>query len=959
MKLSLKNQGSHSHEASTTAGWAEWSLSDWNCVLLRNVFFDKERLSFPITRINASEHFLAKCADAPECERDEVKSAFIKAFGNTEEKIRRCFSGTGDVPAFNKIDGQPNFFAMLYLTLLAASADDATYDIGNFRVRLPALLLPVVMECPNLRLLPEFWERLRKWSAKRARERGDCRRIELPNHGREIIIGISKRLAFPGFRDERALAKLMSDASVDGTSEYHQVDRAVSGRLSEFSANFKAEFDIFRKFVDAADLSGAYESDFWNAVRDISWEIRKNVAESVGEFCLGLEWDDPIAPALYLLADTIGVSALASRGKASPFFDGRFIVAPVLNVEWTLPELAGVAGATKLLQGSRIWKCLQLGCVAFFPDAYGRMNTDGTYYEGCNSCFALVETLAKTFLERAKHYNVKYTITGTRGMSGGWKLVSIGPISAESMSRMVESLPEAVRNGIGFGWRPPRPSWAGGAWFGQALLLSPASVPVVKMAGAISGGYEIFGEGTESILAGALEQTDDGFCIPASDLLGLHACSRLTVRLDLRDATAPAELSVPLLARAPFGVAGALKDRSVWLGDGPAGSLSPVFPADGNAIRKSGPAANVLHTAWPVPQLALSRVPSWGATMVLDLGDIPQPLDWLCEALSLRFQCRTTPLSFSQLAMHAEPSAAAGGTKRWRLVRLIAASAWICPVERSASSHRSVALADRTIAIHSGGDAPVARIVGMFTHAERARIEAFLEGGESARRLGACGRLALGPIEVQLGNPSRLDAFARKFDLTCLSRDEFGPPLAPSGCLPAPTPSSGRELSSADKLEMWNSSERKWTLFERSSGPVPTGTIVKVASYQKNTYWVFGNECHWKTDSETWAFILFLGATRTPVGVIAANGDCKFNPMLRGIPHALARWWMHWGGGCIELALDGSVVFSGGAGEGLWNCIGGWSGPPRKLVASVDIALRRRSTALSVRSRDMRSRAST
>lgn len=939
------------------AGWVKWSLSDWNAVLLRKVFFDKERLGFPITRINASDHFLAKCAEASEFERDDVKRAFIKAFGNTEEKIRRHFSVTSEVLAFSKSDGEPNFFAMLYLTLLVASADDMTHDIGNFRMRLPALLLPVVMESPNLQHLPKFWERLRQWSIKRACARNDCRVIELPNHGREKIIGISKRLAFPGFRDERILAKLMSDASVGGRSEYHQVDRAVSGRLSQFSANFKAEFDIFHKFLAKADFLNAFESDFWNAVRDISWEIRKEVAESAGVFQLGLECDDPAFPTLYLLADAIGVSSLASSGNASPFIDGLFLVSPILNSEWKLGELAQIADTAKPLQRSSIWKCLQLGCIAFFPDAHGRLTTEGTYSEGYHSYFALKETIAKAFFERARDYNVKYTVISSSRMADGWKLVSIGPVSAQSMSRMLESLPEAARNALGFGWRPPRPSWTGGAWFGQALLLSPASVPIVKMNGAVGGEYVITTRmGRDRI--GMLEEVDDGFSIPTADLLSLNSLTNLTVRLDLGPQKVPVELSVPLIDKAPFGIAGGLKDVSNWLCDGPGGTLSPAFWGNGKDVQKFGQTARLKRPSWPVPQLAGSNVLGWGNGAELDLDDIPQPLDWLCEALSLRFQCRTTPLSFSDLARHTEPTSVAAGTKRWRLTRLLTTSAWICSVERRASSHRSAVAAERTIALHHRDSSTVVRIVGMFTHAERAHIKAFLQAGETVHRIGARMGMAVGAIEVQLVEPARIFAYALKFNLTILSLDEFAPPLAPSVCLPTPLPSSGRELASSEGLERWDFAARDWIPFERDGAPVPAGNIVRVAGFQKNAYWIFGSGWHWKTESEVWAFLLLLGATRTPVGVIAVNGDCKFNPMLRGVPQALARWWLHWGGGCIELASDGSIVFSGGSGVEIWKCFVGWNGPPEKLVPGVDIALRRRRTALRSRSRDIQSRAS-
>ncbi|WP_139770056.1 hypothetical protein, partial [Salmonella enterica] len=63
--------------------------------------------------------------------------------------------------------GYPTYFAILYLTLLAASADDETHDEGDFRVRFSVLLgfdknkKFVFTELPNL------WERLERWSSRK------------------------------------------------------------------------------------------------------------------------------------------------------------------------------------------------------------------------------------------------------------------------------------------------------------------------------------------------------------------------------------------------------------------------------------------------------------------------------------------------------------------------------------------------------------------------------------------------------------------------------------------------------------------------------------------------------------------------------------------------------------------------------------------------------------------------
>lgn len=62
------------------------------------------------------------------------------------------------------------------------------------------------------------------------------------------------------------------------------------------------------------------------------------------------------------------------------------------------------------------------------------------------------------------------------------------------------------------------------------------------------------------------------------------------------------------------------------------------------------------------PRFGRSDLPSHGGTESKDLDSIPEPLGWLCEALSLRLQRRQT-LAFADLNSHLKPAPSAADVR--------------------------------------------------------------------------------------------------------------------------------------------------------------------------------------------------------------------------------------------------------------------------------------------------------
>eukprot|EP01034_Spumella_vulgaris_P043326 gene43326-53791_t len=225
--------------------WQAWSLRDWNQALVDAIFFDQERIGIPVSRINASNAFLAGCTGDPACRPDDARACFVRSFGKTSAEVKTHFVTAGHGLAKS---GCPTVVAPLYLTLLAASADESTYDLGNFRDRFAEIVLPVDVGQVNFSRLPAMWAALEEWSRKRCRASSDCRILVLPPpppSRYNKLIGCSKQLAFPGHRDETRLARLLSEHGLAGDVDPipEAVQSAVLRGLGSFTEAFEHGMD--------------------------------------------------------------------------------------------------------------------------------------------------------------------------------------------------------------------------------------------------------------------------------------------------------------------------------------------------------------------------------------------------------------------------------------------------------------------------------------------------------------------------------------------------------------------------------------------------------------------------------------------------------------------------------------------------------------------------------------------
>ncbi len=932
--------------------WQSWKLSDWNAALVKAVFLDSARLDMPVTRIQASGKFLAECAGEGSDDATGAMQSFISSFGKDEAKIRGQFLWSKSLEKKFSADGLPSIFAALYLSLLAASADENTFDEGNFRARFKELLHPVQIRTISFECLPNLWTYMSNWTRTRAKRLNDCRQLILPAASDyERLIGYSKRLAFPAYRDEVKLQRVLAKAELDKETDFRSVAKELSRHRSDFSWTFQQELDLFVKFVSKSEFSKAFESPLWGAVQSITWEQERTAAASDGTYCLGIDVSDPGFPDLYLIADEGGRSVIGASKEYRAFpgqQNPKYAVMLPRALPWTPEALLDLGLKSPFFAKSRLGKQLAAGCVALFPDKYGNLTLEGEYFEDGPAGILLEGKCGTEFSLAAKKLGIKFVDAKADGRYGTWKVLIFDSISSQCLASLSYCLPQNAASALRQPWRPPRPTIAQAAWYGQSMLFNPASVPSVGMQGAESGSFELIDSLGDVNASGSLEEQAERFRIPPRAIL--DSPKSASIRLTLSGSGfLERNTAVSCSDFFPLAPPSRIAEPDSWLTDGTAGVLvavdvRPELVQMGSQRRKFP-----LHR---LPQLAVADQEAWCEPIEGKIDDLPPVADWISEALCLRLQGRSI-LSFADINLHVAPACEAAGMPSWIVRKLIFAAGWLMRVERRSSPFGLIAAARRTIA-HLDEAMSTVRIVGMLSKSERLNLQNSLTSGESLRRIvSRPAGMGLGAVELTISDPGRMLELAKIFDLDVLDKKAFPAPLQLPiqyyGTLP-----EARKAFHDCEMEAWNPGKHCWDVV---AGPMAeaVGSIFRTRGSQRWHYQVSTGSGFLTTDSEVWAFIFRLAATGIPVGEVAFNGDCAFNEELPRLPLLLTRWWLHWGGGYININERGGITLGGATDGNVWTKLADWMMPDpslhKKNELQQETAIQRRKLALRLRSR--------
>lgn len=921
------------------------SLSQWNAALVAAFFLRPDRARTTISRIDATGRVLEQLFGGQN--RTAAKRGFLSAFGSDVQSIKDQFTLSPRIAVLTMRDGIPPNFAALYLSLLAASADDDTFQVGRFRTRFAALLDIDELEGFHFADLPALWTQFALWTKRRAASSGDCAVLVLPDPQHETRIGHAKRLAFPSYRDELHLRAALADSAVDSRDPFEAVSRAAHQRLGKFSQTFIDELSGFRSLVAGQRRQEAYDSPFWGAVRDITREEEEKEFAQFGRLCVQVDVADPQLPALTVLADKQAALAFGKgQGVRLPRARGQYIAAwSGSTLKASISELHAMVDKDKAFARSRLGGALKAGCLPFFLDSLGSMSSDGRYFDGGPCCVLMRSSGAQRIKSLASHAGVPSTQIGTENTSGPWCLLSFSAVSSAFMERLSLEVPAGARKLFAQGWVPAVPRIAGAARYGQAILLTPASNPYVRLEGAVAGTYTVLNAAGDLLAAGTLCASDEGFYIPPSQLAGLEG--QAVCRLSLQRAAADAShlLEVPVVDRAPGALLDFPQSRMEWLIDGRSGVRESVAASFLPALGTLATGSRSAHFGKRQQLFSPATVPAAPCERV-GVDTIHPALDWLAEALSLRFQTRGV-LQFDELKAHLRMAAEAAGLDGWRLRRALIVGGWLQPIESPLSPHGAVAAGLRTISWVRSGHRIIARIRGMLTKQERSALAHGSADGDRIQRIADVGMpLSIGCIELDICSEERAREIALMLRLRRLSQPETAADVLAGLLISRTDAAEAAAPAFGNLVSLWDSGAFQWIPERVPRELLPVGSVLRSEGRQRHIYYVRSDTGFRRTDSFCWAMLISAASSAEGLGVVSQRGDVDWNGSLLSLPNPVSSWWMHFGGGIVGIAPDGRYAFRGASGLRIWNGIQVGELGPREPHESR--AGERRALALSI-----------
>lgn len=903
--------GSTAAEDEQASGWPGWHRARWNDALVDAVFRSGSKTAI-IRRIDATQAFLARAVGASEDEADAVRNAFFALFRSGARTARSLFDVSRLTDDWSTTDPRLPFFLELYLSLIVASADERTAEIGNYRQRLSELT-GVGAGALLGHDLPRLWKYAAEWSERTLAP--GISRLVLPEPGAEAIIGISKRLAFPTFADQQRLATLLAHADVDDDSPIADLLGAFAGRLADFSDHFQAEFREFRDRLQRSP-SDASCTPFWQALQ----ETVRGAAEGSGyrpaQICLELDPSDPHDARLVVsTADasdipdgwrSVDVSGLGSSTVLA-WSDER--AGPMLEA---LQHDAVRGGPTVNRQSRALRLGLRNGVLVFVPGEFGRWSAAERLGAGdvawllCR--FDVADRLPDGLATRSGRSIYRASLPGNHA----WKLAGPAMLDEAALAALSEALSGSRL------LEPRMPSvrirlvgtvdLPGGIYFRRPLL------PRTWADDATCFDFRVENAVGLCVAEGSMVRDAElRFRFPAD----LATSTAARVRFDARG---PAGLigsrSIEVVVRCTDPTFKSLSRPSHWLVDDDAGGMSPLDGAAPAGERGSGPLRTAPLICVTTPGLRSTRA-----------GDPPEAWSDLSEAFAALFVRRQAMSAREAVGMVAEHRGGGAGAA-WRTLEQLVENGFIrFTTPRHWRGAFLLPVAPEAHLSGLGGTCRV-RIVGLLTELDRLRLAVALAP------LGARAFVHLGLSEDDVGAtefvaPSREEAEVVLGQISA-TRSAASPP---SGISPLPAVSTrpDRDLPASD-VRWWNATSGYFSDFAP-----PAGTAVtlerRIFERTSDLYVVHGALGELQTESRRWGLLAWAAADREVVGEIREDGSCALSHPALALPPSIARATLAFGGGVVTRDGQGNRHYLAGESWSPAEALGAWIREPAGRVS--------------------------
>lgn len=906
--------------------WKTWSIQDWNSALIQKVFLGHGRAGSSIKRIDANARFLIACTEDKSADSEDVKKSFLMCFGSSPKRVRALYNWNTTSPQ-NYGGNFPKIFAPLYLTLMAGSADDNTHEFGRFRDRFKELLSPYVKNSDSLLSmpfsdLPVMWKHMADWSKQRNERFGDCGELILPSvHTNENRIGLSKRIAFPTYKDETNLKQLLEAKQLSENSEFTEVIKAIRYRLSTFSSDFIFEFEYFANCVRSQEFLKAHESRFWGVVQDLTLESEIAITSSKYKFCLQLDVSDPFEPMPYLFFDEVG-KELISSCLDSLIVQRRDGLNFVGYTNQNYPDLQIIINSINSAEAdkSKVGRTLHAGWVTLLPDQFGNLSTDGSYSNNGPVCFFVKDEFIAVLRQNLDSLGVQFVAIRTGKATKGWSGFTCKTINRKALKSVLSIAPFGLSRFLRLGWAPPRIQLRGGAWQGQTLLLNPASNPIVSLEDAVSGTFKLLNNDGEAITEDfALMKMEDGFCAYPTSLIDTKNAAFCEYALTSQSGLVK-YLRVILTQSLPSMIPRVTGNFNRWFFEGSFGTQQPLsstglesIPFRNNSLIFK--ANNLKPTFSQCNSINVEKIPY----LNIEFSKI---LNWISDALLLRFETRES-LPFKLLLEHLEGPALLANISPKYLRRLLIDGQWITPLYKIGAPQPNVVAAPRLAFTTQENDKFIVRISGMLSVTNFLAVEKFLINEESIKSR-EDGYASLDCMEIRLNSFQRIIQACEILNAQLVSQEDFPNPIS------ALDPQVSKMANFAPpyqskNMQKWIRENKSWESQINAGIEWPTGEVRGLSNEasRKNWYWIrISNDQYIRTDSLVWSTLASEVAAQKPIFELSEDGSLVWSEFLVGIPISLSRWWLLFEGGSVCLSKKYQTIFNNGSSKNYLKILG-------------------------------------
>ncbi|TIN90658.1 MAG: hypothetical protein E5Y06_31535 [Mesorhizobium sp.] len=921
------------------ANWRSWSKVEWNDALVRAVFLRRPAGTI-IRRIDTTQSWMAQIAGANVSQGEAVRDAFLSVFRGFHLSARALFSPARLTRGWSSTSTHLPFFAELYLSLIVASADERTADLGRYRERL-AELTGIGAGALIGHELPDLWRKAALWSTSTSAV--DVARLVLPSPGNEAIIGIAKRLAFPRYLDQQRLATLIARTGLDDRAPVADLLDVLRAELAGFSDHFQAEFREFRERYQRDPLDAA-RTPFWQALQEISWA--RGEVYTDGMLDLELDPSDPHDARLTVLATgTLPTLDDWIRFDDPSFVPGMCALARADNRAGRIIEALQrdvvVDGPTAKLQARRLRLGLRTGLLAFTRQDLDRWTLaeqlatdDDTWLLARHD---IAPRLGEALRTRAGHPLYLAALPG----SHAWKLVGPLPVTYATQAllaglagtRLFDARMPSARIDLSGSVMQP-----GGVYlrrpllpFARVDLADSCTFHAIALDGAsLSDGAMVGrGEATFALPANVVTQDIAQLRIDAHGTEGLVASRTIEVV-----GRCTAERTVPL------------SRPEHWLVDGDSGNLI--------ALAQPSPAVQVPTLAAP-PCLRVGSDPV-APSRQIPAADLSSDLVEMLVAILSRRQVLPARRALELIldwhgGSPSEGWAILATLVENHLVRLVSPRHW------RGLGLAAIAPEGWLVARPNGCRA---RIIGTLGELQRLRL------ADKAAQLGV-------PVTVHIGNPAGSvgatefiapDAAIAEQILASVGiavcRAEPPHPIAPLGYLP---------LSVADPPTGFRS---RW--WERANGTFGDDrrddlVALELRSFdrRRDLFVLTTPERRFVTESRRGALLAWAIAYDGKVGTFTSDGSISLSRPYLALPPSVAWTALVLGGGIVTRGFSGELVYAAGGARVLVDQLEAWcqvipsrSAGPTDLVraltreprhTAVAIALGRHALSLTDRRR--------